>query len=93
MISILSLFKGARSKGRRKELEILASESCSAATSRYSPAIEGLQEWLRLQLATPAAASRETRAFRDGRIAGLREAVIWLKKLETVAVIDCAKRN
>jgi len=74
-----------------RQMLILGSESRSKVRSEYSLAIEGLQEWLRLQLATPARASREKRRDRDGRIVGLREAVIWLKKLEEAAVIERAE--
>ena len=78
--------------GARTRMLIYGSESRSKVRSEYSPAIEGLQEWLRLQLATPARMSRERRRLRDGRIVGLREAVIWLKKLETAAVVERERR-
>ena len=79
---------GART---RERLLIQRSESRSQVRSEFSPAIEGLQEWLRLQLATPARLSRERRLFREGHIVGLREAVVWLKKLEA-AVVEREKR-
>ena len=83
--------KGTDSRTRERKL-ILGSESRSRLRSEYSPAIEGLQECLRLQLATRARARRERRVFREGRIVGLREAVVWLKKLETAAVIEREER-
>jgi hypothetical protein len=72
---------------KRKQLAVAASESRSPVRSEYTPAIEGLQEWLALQLGTPRSATKETRSFHEGRIAGLREAVTWLKKLETASVL------
>ena len=48
---------------RTRSLLISGSESRSKVRSEYSPAIEGLQEWLRLQLATPARMSREAAAL------------------------------
>ena len=83
--------KSTDSRTRVRKL-ILGSESRSGVRSEYSPAIEGLQESLRLQLGTPARARRERRVFREGRIVGLREAVIWLKKLEAAAVIEREER-
>ena len=77
----------------RTRMLISESESRSKVRSEYSPAIEGLQEWLRLQLATPARMSRERWRLRNGRIVGLREAVIWLKKLETAAVVERERRT
>ena len=84
--------RNAVSARTRKRILIAGSESRSTVRSEYSPSIEGLQEWLRLQLATPARMSRERRPFRDGRIVGLREAVIWLKKLEAAAAVEREKR-
>jgi hypothetical protein len=82
----------AVNKAVRKEHAVLVSESKSTIRSEYSPAIEGLQEWLRLQVGTSHIVSRERRRFREGRIEGLREAVIWLKKLEAAAVVERAER-
>ena len=52
----------------RKRMMIQRSESRSQVRSEFSPAIEGLQEWLRLQLATPARLSRERRLFVRGAL-------------------------
>ena len=81
----------AVSKAVRKQYAVLVSESKSTIRSEYSPAIEGLQEWLRLQVGTSRIVSRERRMFREGRIEGLREAVIWLKKLEAATVVERTK--
>jgi len=81
----------AVNKAVRKQYAVLVSESKSTIRSEYSPAIDGLQEWLRLQVGTSRIVSKERRMFREGRIAGLREAVIWLKKLEGAAVVERAE--
>lgn len=78
---------------KRKYMELLGSEAPSMLRSEYSPAIEGLREWLALQLVAPRRATKETVQFHEGRIAGLREAVSWLKKLEVTSVLARADRN
>jgi len=82
----------AVSRAARKQHAVLVSESKSTIRSEYSPAIERLQEWLRLQVGTSHIMSGERRMFREGRIAGLREAVIWLKKVEAASVAERATR-
>ena len=68
----------AVSRAARKQHAVLVSESKSTIRSEYSPAIEGLQEWLRLQVGTSRIVSRERRMFREGRIEGPWKAVLGI---------------